>query len=73
MIYVEETLNLMPASPETIETFVSFSEEQLVPCSERLGARLVAAWSSNADVFSQVMNVWEFDGLAAFGEFRARA
>jgi hypothetical protein len=71
MIYVEDTLNLMPASPETIESFVSLSEEQLVPNSERLGARLVAAWSSNADAFGQVINVWEFDDLGALGAFRA--
>ena len=73
MIYSEETLNLMPASPETMDSFVSFAKEKLVPCCERLGARLVAAWHSNAEVYAQVMQVWEFDDFAALGAFRATA
>ena len=73
MIYLEETLNLVPASPETMDTFVDFAQEKLVPCYERLGGRLVAAWYSDAEVFAQVMQVLEFDDLAALGAFRAKA
>ncbi len=73
MIYFEETLNLVPASPETMDRFVSFAKEMLVPCYERLDARLVAAWFSDAEVVNQVMQVWEFDDLAALGAFRAGA
>ncbi len=73
MIYFEEKLNIVPASPETTDSFVSFAKEKLVPCYERLGARLVAAGYSNAEVVYQVMQVWEFDDLAALGAFRARA
>ncbi len=73
MIYLEETFNLVPASPETMDTFVDFAQEKLVPCYERLGGRLVAAWYSDAEVFAQVMQVLEFDDLAALGAFRAKA
>jgi hypothetical protein len=73
MIYLEETFNLVPASPETMDTFVDFAQEKLVPCYERLGGRLVAAWYSDVEVFAQVMQVLEFDDLAALGAFRAAA
>jgi len=73
MIYLEETLSLTPASPETLDTFVEFAREQFVPVSQRLGARLVAAWSSNAALFSQVTQVLEFDDIEALKAFRVRA
>ncbi len=73
MIYLEESYNLEPASPETVDTFVHFAQGQLVPVCERLGARLVAAWFSDVDWFAQVTNVLEFDDLAALGAFRAKA
>lgn len=73
MIYLEETFDLMPASPETRDAFVAFAQEQLIPCSQRLGARLVAAWFCDADLFGQVMHVLEFDDLAALGSFRAQS
>lgn len=73
MIYLEESFNLVPASPETMDTFVDFAQERLVPCYERLGARLAAAWYSDAEMFAQVRQVLEFDDLAALGAFRAKA
>jgi hypothetical protein len=73
MIYLEETLNLTPASPETMDTFVEFAQDKLVPSWQRLGARLIAAWFCDADMFGQVMHVLEFDDLAALGSFRTQA
>lgn len=73
MIYLEGTFNLVPASPETLDTFVDFAQEKFVPSCQRLGARLVAAWYSDAEAFCQVMQVLEFDDLTAFGAFRAKA
>lgn len=73
MIYLEETLNLAPASPETLDTFVGFAQERLVPAYQHLGARLVAAWYTNVELFSQVMQVLEFDSLGAFEAFRIKA
>lgn len=73
MLYLEETLNLMPASPETLDTFVEFAKEKLVPVCERLGARLVAAWYCNVELFSQVTQVLEFDDLDALKAFRIKA
>jgi NIPSNAP len=73
MIYLEETFNLVPASPETMDTFVDFAQEKLVPRYQQLGARLVAAWYSDVEAFAQVMQVLEFDSLAALGAFRAKA
>ena len=73
MIYLEESLNLVPASPATIDEFVAFATEKLVPVRERLGARLAAAWFTNADRYAEVIQVWEFDDLAALGAFCAAA
>ena len=72
MIYLEETLSLAPASPETLDTFVEFAQEQFVPVSQRLGARLVVAWSSNAELFSQVTQILEFDDIEALKAFRVK-
>jgi hypothetical protein len=73
MIYLEETLNLAPASPEALDNFVGFAQERLVPAWQRLGARLVLAWYSDIDWFCQVTQVLEFDDLGAFEAFRAKA
>ena len=73
MIYLEETFNLMPASPETLDTFVELAQERLVPAWQRLGARLVAAWYSDVESFCQVTQVLEFDDLGALDAFRAKA
>ena len=72
MIYVEETFSLTPASPETLDNFIRFSQTQFVPLAQDLGARLVAAWSSNAQLFSQVTQVLEFDDLEALKSFRMK-
>jgi len=73
MIYLEETLNLAPASPETLDIFIELAQERLVPACQRLGTNVVAAWYSNVEWFSQVTQVLEFDNLAAFEAFRSRA
>ncbi len=73
MIYLEETFDLTPASPETMDAFVEFARDKLAASWQRLGARLVAAWYCDADVFGQVMHVLEFDDLAALGSFRTLA
>jgi NIPSNAP len=73
MIYLEESYNLEPASPETVDAFVEFARKQFVPACERLGARLVAAWYSDVDWFAQVTHALEFDDLAALGAFREQA
>ncbi len=73
MIYLEETFNLAPASPETLDTFVEFAQAKLVPSYDRLGARLVAAWYADVEAFSQVRQVLEFDDLTALGAFRTNA
>lgn len=73
MIYLEETLNLIPASSETLDTLVGLAQEQLLPACQRLGSRLVAAWYTDVYAFSQVMQVLEFDNLEAFEMFRTKA
>lgn len=73
MIYVEETLSLSPASPENLDNFVEFAKEQFAPVSHRLGGRLVAAWTSNAELFAQVTHVTEFDDLEALKAFRFKS
>lgn len=73
MIYLEETFNLAPASPETLDRFVEFAQEKLLPAYERLGPRLVAAWYSDSERLCQVMQVLEFDDLGALGDFRVES
>jgi len=73
MIYLEETLKLTPASPESLDNFVEFARERFVPVCSRLGARLVAAWFSHVELFSQVTQVLEFDDMEALKNFRTRA
>ncbi len=72
MIYLEETLNLTPASPETLEIFVNFAKEQLVPICERLGVRLVVAWYNSSEWFCQVTQIMEFDDMEALKTFRIK-
>jgi hypothetical protein len=70
MIYLEETLNLTPASPETLDTFIDFAQTELVPACQNFGSRLAAAWYSDVEVFCQVTQILEFDSLSAFEDFR---
>jgi hypothetical protein len=73
MIYVKETFNLTPASPETRDDFIGFATTDLVPTCERLGARLVGAWFSHAEWYGQVTQVLEFDDLGSVQAFRIGA
>ena len=73
MIYVEETLSLSPACPETLDAFVEFARADFVPVAEKLGVRLVAAWFSNAQLFSQVTQIIEFDDLETLKIFRIKS
>lgn len=73
MIYLKETFNLAPASPETRDEFISFATTDFIPTLERLGARLVGAWFGHAQWYGQVTQVLEFDDLASFQSFRAGA
>jgi len=73
VIYLEETFRLSPASPESLDNFVKFSQEQFVPMCPDLGVRLVAAWCSHVEFFAQVTQVLEFDDTSALKAFRTRA
>lgn len=73
MIYFKETLNLEPASPETRDQLVAFANSDLLALYHRLGARLVAAWSSHSEWYGQVTHVLEFDDLRCFQDFRDAA
>lgn len=73
MIYVEEKYNITPASPETLDKFVKFAQEHFVPTSERLGARLIAAWSNYVEWYCQVIQIMEFDNFNALKLFRVKS
>src|SRR5262245_5149130 len=73
MIYLKQTLNLAPASPETRDQFVDFARTDLLPTYERLSARLVAAWFSHVEWYGQITEVIEFDDLSSLQTFRAAA
>lgn len=73
MLYLEETMNLLPASPETLDNFVAFCREKFVPVCHRLGCRLVIAWYNDLEWFCQVRHVLEFDDMEALKAFRSGA
>ena len=73
MIYLKETLNLAPASPETRDEFIAFAASDLLPAYDRLGARLVGAWFAHSEWYGQVTQVLEFESLRAFEASRTAA
>ncbi len=73
MIYLEEKYNITPASPETLDRFIGFAQEHFLPTFERLGGRLIAAWSNYVEWYSQVIQIMEFDNLDALKEFRVKS
>jgi hypothetical protein len=72
MIYLKETFNLTPASPETRDHFIEFAQSDLMPAYRRLGARLVAAWFSHTEWYGQITQVLAFDSLSSFEAFSTR-
>lgn len=70
MIYLEETLNPKHASPEALDEFVEFARQHLLPLCPRVGARLVAAWTSSDEWVCQATQVLEFDDMEALKAFR---
>jgi hypothetical protein len=72
MIYLEEIFNLLPAHPENLDNFSTFSQEKLIPACERLGARLIAAWTSNVEWFCQVTQIMEFNDIEDLKTFRVK-
>ena len=73
MIYLEETLNITPATPETLDSFIKAAQDLLVPACESLGVRLVVAWFSTYEWFRQVTHVFEFADMGALKNFRIKA
>ena len=73
MIYLEETLDLIPASPETLDKFVAFATEEFAPIAKKLGCGLVIAWYNNHEWFCQVTHVLEFEDLEGLKAFRRNA
>ncbi|MFX1487645.1 MAG: hypothetical protein ACFFBI_00735 [Promethearchaeota archaeon] len=72
MIYLQEVLNLTPATPETLDSFIEVAQELLVPVCELLEVRLVVAWFSNHEWFSQVTHLFEFDDIEALKNFHKK-
>ena len=73
MIYLEETLNLYPATVDNMEAYIEYAREHLVPTCQHLGARFIAAWYSSIEWFYQVTNVLEFDDMDALKAFRIKS
>ena len=70
MIYLEETLNLAPATPMSLDGFIDFAQDKLLTSYSETGARLSAAWYSDAEYYRQVTQLLEFDDLNAFAAYR---
>lgn len=73
MYYFEEKLDLEPASPETLDKYVAFVKDELLPLWERLGMKLVAAWYSDLEQFSRTTELFEYDTLSAYEKTMAAA
>ena len=73
MIYLEQTLNITPASPDIRDDYIKVAQELLVPACKRLGARLVAAWNGNYEWVMQTTQIFEFDDIKALKNFRINA
>lgn len=73
MIYLEETLNITPASPDVRDEFIKIAQELLVPACKRLGACLVTAWNGNFEWVMQVIQLFEFEDIEALKKFRINA
>lgn len=71
-IYLQETLNLTPATPENLDLFVEKSQELLIPICQHLGIQLVVAWFSTYDWYYQVTHIFEFSDLEDLKEFRIK-
>ena len=70
MIYLEETLNITPASQDIRDDFIKVAQDLLVPACERLGARLVCAWNGHYEWVMQTTQIFEFDDIKALKNFR---
>jgi len=73
MIYLKETFDLAPASPETRDAFIAFAKADLIPAYARLSARLIGAWFSHSEWYGQITQILEFESLAGFEASRAVA
>lgn len=73
MIYLEQTLNITPASPDIRDDYIKIAQELLVPACKRLGARLVAAWNANYEWVMQTTQIFEFDDIESLKKFRINA
>lgn len=73
MIYLQEILNLTPATPETLDSLIDVCQKLLVPACERLGTRLVVAWFNTYEWYYQVTHIFEFVDKKALKEFRLKA
>jgi len=70
MIYLEQTLNITPASQDIRDEYIKVAQELLVPACERLGARLVTAWNGHYEWVMQTTQIFEFDDIKALKNFR---
>ncbi len=70
VIYLEETYDLHPATPACRDQFVAFAEQELIPVYSESGARLVAAWSCDAERWGRISQVLEFDDFTTYESYR---
>ena len=73
MIFVRDSFNLHPASPETLDRFCGVAQDRLLPAVEQAGGQTVGAWFCHEEWFSQVVHVTAFEDLPAYGDFRQAA
>ena len=70
MSYLKQTFDLAPAAYSTRDRFLDVVNDRLLPSNEKHGARLVGAWFAHENWFNQIVQVTEFDDLAAYGAYR---
>ncbi|MHA2181232.1 MAG: hypothetical protein ACXAAH_07395 [Promethearchaeota archaeon] len=72
MIYLEQTLNITPASPDVRDEYIKIAQDLLVPTCNDLGARLIAAWNAYYEWAFQIIQIFEFDDMEALKNFRIK-
>ncbi len=71
MIYLEATLRVAPGK---MNEFMGVFEKEYLPCSNKLGRKLVAQWRTSIGTQSEITDLWAYDDLTHMQRFQdARA
>ena len=71
MIYLEASLRVVPGK---MNEFMEVFEKEYLPCSNKLGRKLVAQWRTSIGTQDEITDLWAYDDLTHMQRFQeARA